>query len=138
VAPRPEPVDVRADRAVQGAITVIALGAFVFHLPWVVPVLAVLLAIGAARGPAVNPFHRIFAALVAPRLSPATTTLPAPTAKAQDQLEVALLVVATLCILIGLGVVGWFVTVVAAGIALAAATTGVHLGVMVTERIHRK
>ena len=138
MAPRSEPVDVRADRAVQGTITVIALGAFVFHLPWVVPVLAVLLAIGAVRGPAVNPFHRIFAALVAPHLSPPTATVPAPTVQAQDQLEVALLVVATLCILIGLGVVGWFVTVVAGGTALAAATTGVHLGVMVTERIRPK
>lgn len=138
MAPRSDPVDDRADRAVQGTITVIALGAFVFRVPWVVPVLAVLLAIGAFRGPAVNPFHRIFAALVAPRLSPAGTTVPAATAQAQDQLGVVLLVVATLCIIIGLGVVGWFVTVAEGGVALIAATTGVHLGVMVSERIRRK
>jgi Domain of unknown function (DUF4395) len=97
-----------------------------------------LLAVGAIRGPAVNPFHRIYAALVAPRLSPTTTTVPPATVQAQDQLGVALLVVATLCILIGLGVVGWFVTVAEGGIALIAATTGLHLGVIVSERIRRK
>ena len=42
------PVDVRADRAVQGAVTVITLGAFVFREPFVIPVLAACLGAGSS------------------------------------------------------------------------------------------
>src|SRR3954468_8838505 len=133
-----EPVDVRADRAVQGAITVIALGAFVFHAPIVIPVLAVILGAGALIGPNGNAFHRLFAALVAPRLSPAAAVVPAETVQAQDALGAVLLAVATLCNLIGLGGLGSILTLLEAGAAVVAATTGVHFGAMVTDRIRRK
>jgi hypothetical protein len=97
-----EPVDVRADRTVQGAVTVIALGAFVFHAPIVIPVLAAALGAGAALGPSGNVLHRIFGALVAPRLSPPPAVVPAATVQAQDLLGAALLGLATLGILIRL------------------------------------
>jgi uncharacterized protein DUF4395 len=138
VASGSEPVDARADRAAQGAVTVIALGAFVFHVPLVIPVLAVILGVGAARGPTGNLFLRGFDTLVAPRLSPPTATVPADTVQAQDLLGVVLLGLATLCILIGLGGLGSIVTLAEAGVAVVAATTGLHLGVTVRDRIRRK
>jgi hypothetical protein len=134
-----EPVDVRADRTVQGAVTVIVLAAFVFHQPLVIPVVAVFLGIGAWFGPSGNGLHRVFAALVEPRLSPAVAVVPAATVQAQDLLGAALLGVATLCILVGLGGLGSIVTLAEAGAAVVAATTGVHLGQIAVDRLrHRR
>ena len=132
------PVDMRSDRAVQGAVAVVTLGAFVFHQEWVIPILLVLVGAGALIGPAGTPFLRAFAGLVAPRLPPATATEPASTIHAQDVLAAALLGVATLLILIGLGGVAWVVTLVEALVAAVAATTGVHLGVTARDRFRRR
>jgi hypothetical protein len=133
-----EPVDVRADRAVQGTVAVATLSAFVFHQPWVIPVLCVFLGAGALLGPAGNPIYRLFDGLVAPRLSPAENVEPASTLRAQDVLAVAVLGLATVCILIDLGGIAWFVALVEAGIAAVAATTGVHFGVLARDRLWRK
>jgi hypothetical protein len=133
-----EPVDVRADRTVQGAVTVIALAAFVFHQPLVIPVLAVVLGIGAWFGPRGNGLHRAFDAVIAPRLSTPVSVVPATTVQAQDVLGVALLGLATLCILIGLGGLGSIFTLAEAGAAVVAATTGMHLGQVALDRIRRK
>jgi Domain of unknown function (DUF4395) len=138
VAARTGPVDARADRVVQGAIAVVTLGAFVFRASWVIPVLAVVLGVGAATGPSGNPFHRLFAALVAPRLSAARATVPASTVTVQDALGVALLGLATLLLLVGLNGIAWFVALAEAGVAAVAATTRVHLGVTVRDRLRRR
>jgi hypothetical protein len=133
-----EPVDVRADRAVQGTVAVATLSAFVFHQPWVIPVLGVFVGAGALIGPAGNPIYRLFDGLVAPRLRPVESVEPASTLRAQDVLGIAVLGLATVCILIGLGGLAWFVALVEAGVAAVAATTGVHLGVLARDRLRRK
>jgi hypothetical protein len=46
--------------------------------------------------------------------------------------------VATLCLLIGIGLIAWIVTLIEGGVAAVAATTGVHLGVVVRDRIRRR
>lgn len=130
-------VDSRADRSVQGAVAVIVLAAFVFRQIWVLPVLGVLVGAGAAFGPPGNPFHRMFAAFVSPRLSTAKTHENAATVRLQDVLCLTLLGVATLCMLIGLDAVAWIVALTEAGIAAVAATTGVHLGLIIRDRIRR-
>ena len=61
-------VDVRAVRAVQGTVAVATLSAFVFHQPWVIPVLGVFVGAGALMGPLGNPIYRIFDGLIAPRV----------------------------------------------------------------------
>lgn len=138
MASRSEPVDIRADRAVQATVAVATLSAFVFRQPWVIPVLGVVVGAGALVGPAGNPIYRIFDGLVGPRLSPAANVEPAATLRAQDGLGVALLGVATLCLLIGLGGIAWIIALAEAGVAAIAATTGVHLGVEVRDRLRRK
>ena len=138
VAARSDPVDARADRVVQGAIAVVTLAAFVFRAAWAIPVLAVVLGLGAAIGPAGNALHRLFAGLATPRLPTARATVPASTVQAQDSLAFALLALATLCLLISLGGIAWIVALAEAGVAAVAATTRVHLGVMLRDRLKRK
>ena len=138
MAPVSPAVDSRADRTVQGTVAVILLAAFVFGQTWVVPVLGVLVGAGAVFGPPGSPFHRLFEAWVSPRLSPPTTYEDAATIRVQDVLAVALLGAATLALLIALNVVVWIIALVEAGIAAVAATTGVHLGVVVRDRMRRQ
>jgi hypothetical protein len=132
------PVDSRADRSAQGAVAVFLLGAFVFRQIWIVPVLGALVASGAALGPPGNPFLRLFTAFVAPRLGPPSEHEVAATVRIQDVLLAALLGVATLALLIGLGPITWIVALATAGIAAVAATTGVHIGVTVRDQLRRR
>ncbi len=138
MAARSDPVDARADRVVQGAVTVVTLGAFVFHQNWVIPILAVLVGAGALLGPPGNPFHRLFSGLLAPHLPASPGEVAAATVQAQDALACGLLVVATFCLLIGLGGVAWVFTLLEGGVAAVAATTGVHLGVEMLDRLRRR
>jgi hypothetical protein len=138
VVPESVPVDARADRAAQGAVAVILLSAFVFRQTWVLPVLGVLVGAGAAFGPAGNPFHRVFVGFVSPRLSKPQVFEDASTVRVQDVLAVALLGVATLALLISLNVVSWVIALAEAGVAATAATTGVHVGIAVRDRIRRR
>ena len=50
----------------------------------------------------------------------------------------ALLGLATVTLLIGLGLVAWVIALTEAGVAATAATTGVHLAVMLRDRFHRR
>ena len=138
MVPETSPVDARADRAAQGAVAVILLAAFVFRQTWVVPVLGVLVGAGAVFGPAGNPFHRLFAGIVAPRLSKPSDFEDAVTVRVQDVLAVALLGAATLALVVSLNVLCWIVALVEAGVAATAATTGVHVGIAVRDRIRRR
>ena len=138
MAPATPVVDARADRSAQGVVAIVLLAAFVFRQIWVIPVLGVLVGAGAAFGPEGNPFHRAFGAYVAPRLSAATHHEDAAVVRAQDVLATALLGLATVTLLIGLGLVAWVVALAEAGVAVTAATTGVHLAVMLRDRFHRR
>jgi hypothetical protein len=138
VTPATPTVDSRADRTAQGAVAIILLAAFVFRQMWVVPVLAVPVGAGAAFGPAGNPLLRLFAGFVAPRISKPATFEDPVTVRVQDVLEVALLGVAILALLISLNVVAWVFALVVAGIAATAATTGVHVGIAVADRIRHR
>lgn len=136
--PRSESVDARADRAVEGALAILTLGAFVFRLAWLIPVLGLLVGVGAVLGPERNPFHLLFAAALGPRLRPATATVPAETVRTQDLLAFGLLAVATLCLPIGLGGFAWIFALIEGLVAAVAATTGVHLAVTIRDRLRRR
>jgi cobalamin synthase len=121
-------VDVRTDRVVQATVGVLLLAAFVFRLPWLPPILAIALACGALAGPPANPFHWAFTTWISPRLPAAEGTVPASVVKAQDALEAVILLVGALFYAMGLAPPAWLLTIVAAIIAIVAATTRVHLG----------
>ena len=121
-------VDARGDRLVQGAVGVLLLAAFVFGWRLVVPILGVLLAVGAAVGPRANPFHLAFARFLAPRLGAGEALIDPQTVRRQDALIAGLCAVATLAFGIGISPVGWLVVISAAMVAIIAATIRVHLG----------
>jgi hypothetical protein len=121
-------IDARGDRAVQSAVGVVLLAAFVFGVPIVVPIVGVLLVAGAAIGPHANPLHLAYVRMVAPRLGPATATVDPPTIRRQDVLLAGLCAIATIGFGLGVSTLSWFVVVIAALVAIIAATTRVHLG----------
>ncbi len=139
------PLDVvaaRTDRVAQSTVGVALLAAFVFRVPWLVPGLAIVLAVGALAGPSANLFHLVYERAIAPRLpgpAPAADGLDgeapitASTVRAQDALAAVILTVASLAFALGIALVGWLLTLGAAVSAIVAATTRVHLG----DRVRR-
>jgi hypothetical protein len=125
-------VAARTDRVAQGVVGVALLAAFVFRIPWIVPALALLLAVAALAGPKADVIHVAFERLVAPRLpesreAAVEATVPYSTVRAQDGLAAALLVVASFAFPIGIALVGWILVLIVAVAAIVAATTRVHV-----------
>jgi Domain of unknown function (DUF4395) len=129
-------VDARADRAAQAFVGVFLLGAFVFRLPWLVPLLALALAGAAIAGPRLNPFLFVYDRLVAPRLGAVDQRVDATTVQMQDVFTVGLVVLATLGLVL-IKPFGWLVVIVAAIAAVLAASTGMHVGATVLRRFIR-
>ena len=134
----PAGVAARTDRVAQGVVGVALLAAFVFRIPWIVPALALLLAVAALAGPKADAVHLVFERWIAPRLPASRETsveaaVPFPTVRAQDGLGAALLLVASFAFPIGIGLVGWILVLVVAVSAIIAATTRIH----VAERFRR-
>jgi hypothetical protein len=128
-----EAVDARTDRAAQATVGVALLAGFVFRVTWVVPVLLLILGIGALAGPEGNALHRVFERWIAPRLPPpaaplAESSVPAATVQAQDALAAVVLAVAGLAFLLGISPVGWVLVIAEGVIAILAATTRLHAG----------
>ena len=65
--PDPEAVEDREFRVAQGILAVGLLAAFVFGLPWIVPAALLVTGLGAAIGPAANPLHAGYRALLGRR-----------------------------------------------------------------------
>jgi hypothetical protein len=129
-----EPVDARRDRLAQSLVGIVLLGGFVFRVPLVMPIVAIVLAIGAAGGPAANPLHWAFDRFVAPRLEPVTATVDGASIRASDIAGSATLGVASLLWLVGLGSAGWLLAIVVAIAAIIAATTRIHLADLLLRR----
>ena len=133
-----EGVDARTDRVAQGVVGVAVLAAFVFRVPWLVPALALLLAVAALAGPQANLLHSVFERWIAPRLpgpnDPMSEThIAGPIVRVQDALAAAILAVASLSFVLGIGLIGWIFAIAEAVIAIIAATTGIHIA----ERLRR-
>lgn len=109
------------------------MAAFVFRVPWLVPALSLLLAVGALAGPRANALHRASERWITPRLPPPTVvgpegTVAVATVRAQDALAAAILAVASLAFLFGVAIVGWALALAEAVVAIIAATTRIHAG----------
>ena len=121
-------VDARGDRLAQGLLGIVLLGAYVFGVPWLVPLLALACLGGALLGPNGDLLILGYLRLVAPRLGPADNEVPPEVIRAQDALLAGLGGVATLLFLLGATPFAWILAIAAAIVAIVAATTGVHLG----------
>ncbi len=135
------PVDGRTDRVAQGLVGVALLAAFVFRVPWLVPGLALILAVAAVGGPRANAFHRGFESWIAARLpSPrdavAEAKVASATVRAQDALAAVVLAVAAVAFLLGIGLLGWLFVIAEAVVSIVAATTRIHVADRLRHLLH--
>jgi hypothetical protein len=117
------------------ALAVVLLGAFVFHIPWVVPALAVIVAVGVGFGTRANLFRQVFAAVMEGRLGPATATEPVKAVRFSELFAVAVLTLATLVFALGVAGVAWLLALLEAGVCAVHATTGMSVEAAVRRRL---
>jgi Domain of unknown function (DUF4395) len=130
--PRTDPRSVRFELA---AVAVLLLGGYVFGVIWVIPIVAVALAVGLGFGPRANPFTRVFQAVLADRLKPATETEAPTDVRFSELFAVAVLTVSSLLFTIDLGPLAKLLALVEAGICAVHAGTGVSVEAAVRDRI---
>jgi hypothetical protein len=133
-------VDARTDRVAQGTVGIVLLAAFVFRPTWLVPVVALFLAVGALAGPEGNVLHKGFERWILPRLrgkwSHATeSSVPVATVQAQDMLGAIILAAASLGFVVGIAPISWVLVLGEAVIAILAATTRFHAADWVRRRL---
>ncbi|HEX4493422.1 MAG TPA: DUF4395 family protein [Acidimicrobiia bacterium] len=135
-ADRPESaVDARAVRFELAALAVVLLGAFVFRIPWAVPALAVIVAVGVGFGARGNLFRQVFAAVAEDRLGPVTATESARAVRFSELFAVAMLTLATLVFALDIGGAAWLLALVEAGVCAVHATTGISVEAAVRRRL---
>ena len=120
-------LDARVLRIQQGAVTVVLLAGFVFQIPWMIPVAAVLPGLDAAlvrRGPTA----RLWAAVLAERAGPAKTSDSAGAFRTQSLAVFSALVIATLVFLAGLDWLATLLGILVAVLAALCATGRFSLG----------
>ncbi|MDQ2635987.1 MAG: DUF4395 domain-containing protein [Actinomycetota bacterium] len=127
-------VDVRGPRFtawVTTAVLVIALLVSTvsqFGAALVLGVQAVVFAVGAAFGPRRHPYGRVFAHLIAPRLSPVTEREPVPPLKFAQLVGLVFAAAGALGFATGLSALGLIATGLALVAALLNAAFGICLG----------
>ncbi|MCX7619270.1 MAG: DUF4395 domain-containing protein [Acidimicrobiales bacterium] len=127
-AEHPAPVDPRGPRFNQAVVAICLLIGFLFQWWYVVPLLAVVLFLGAAFGPRYGPFLRLYSELIKPRLGPPGTLEDPRPPRFAASVGVVFLSAATISFVIGGQLVGWVLALVVAALAALAAVTGLCVG----------
>jgi hypothetical protein len=126
-------VDARILRAQQGAVAVILLAAFVFQLPVLIPVAALLPGLDAVLG-AGGPSRRFWRGVLAARMGPARTQDSAGAFRTQSLAVFTALVIATLVWLAGLDGLAFVLAILVALLAALCATGLFNLGTELDRR----
>ena len=124
----------RATRFDDGVIALALLAGFAFEFPWVIPVAALVTAVGAAFGRWTAPLVRGFDQLVAGQLRPPTAFVDPAEWRFAVMLEAATLAFATLLVFLGLSAVAWLFGLVVAAAGALNAATGISVGVWASRR----
>ncbi len=124
----PAPIDPRAPRFNQAVLTIVLLAAFVGDLRFLVPVMAVVLFLGAAFGPRYGPFLRLYGEVIRPRLGPPKHLEDPRAPRFAATLGTVFLVLATVAFVLDAQVVAWALALVVAVLAGLAATSGLCIG----------
>ncbi len=132
------PLDARSVRFEQSVVAVAILGGFVFRVPIVLPALTLVLATSVIAGPRLNLFVRIFDALLALRMETTEHFDDPDDARISDLIGVALLGLASVAIVGGLGGLAWILALVQAVASALRATAGIHVGAGVHARLRRR
>jgi hypothetical protein len=128
-------LDARVLRLQQGAVTVVLLAGFVFGIPWMIPIAALLPGLDAAlvaRGPTARLWQR----LIAGRAGPARTSDTPTTFRTQSLAVFSALVIATLVFLAGVGWLAAVMSILVAVLAALCATGLFNLGAELDRRKH--
>jgi Domain of unknown function (DUF4395) len=131
-------VDARAVRFERVAIAVLLLGGFVFKIIWVIPGLAVVLAVAVGFGARGNVFFQVFQAVAEGRLRGTATMEPARAARFSELFAVAVLTIATLFFAISLNLLAWLVALIEAGICALHASTGLSVEAAIRDRLRNR
>ena len=124
----PAPIDPRGPRFNQAILAIVLLLAFIGDLRVVVPIMAVVLFLGAAFGPRYGPFLRVYADLVRPRLRPPKHLEDPRPPRFAAAVGTAFLTAATVAFLVDAQVVAWGLTLTVAMLAGLAASSGLCIG----------
>jgi hypothetical protein len=126
--PAPAPIDPRGPRFNQAVLTVVLLVAFVADLRVLVPVMAVVLLLGAAFGPRYGPFLRLYGEVLRPRLGPPKHLEDPRPPRFAAAVGTVFLALSTLAFALDAQVVAWALALVVAVLAGLAATSGLCIG----------
>ena len=126
--PAPAPIDPRGPRFNQAVLTVVLLVAFVADLRVLVPVMAVVLLLGAAFGPRYGPFLRLYGEVIRPRLGPPKHLEDPRPPRFAAAVGTVFLAASTLAFAVDAQVIAWALALVVAVLAGLAATSGLCIG----------
>jgi hypothetical protein len=122
------PIDPRGPRFNQAVLAIVLLIAFIGDLRFLVPVMAVVLFLGAALGSQYGPFLRLYSTAIKPRLkAPKHLEDPRPPRFAAA-IGTAFLLAATLAFVLDAQVLAWALTLVVVLLAGLAASSGLCVG----------
>jgi hypothetical protein len=122
------PIDPRGPRFNQAVLAIVLLVAFIGDLRVLVPVMAVVLFLGAAFGAQYGPFLRLYSTLIKPRLkAPKHLEDPRPPRFAAA-VGTVFLAAATVAFAVDAQVLAWALTLVVVLLAGLAATSGLCVG----------
>jgi Domain of unknown function (DUF4395) len=116
-------VDARIGRVQQALTAIVLFAGFVFRLDWLLPIWTLVLALDMLAPPGRGPIGALYRLALEDRAGPARIVHPAGRLRANALPEVVVLLVASVILLLGAGVVSWILGLaVAAGAAYSAAT----------------
>jgi len=124
----PSPIDPRGPRFNQAVLTVVLLVAFVGDLRFLVPVMALVLFLGAAFGAPYGPFLRLYATVIRPRLAPPKHLEDPRPPRFAATVGTVFLAASSIAFLLDAQVLAWALTLVVAVLAGLAATSGLCIG----------
>lgn len=124
----PSPIDPRGPRFNQAVLTVVLLVAFVADLRFLVPVMAVVLFLGAAFGAPYGPFLRLYSTVIRPRLGPPKHLEDPRPPRFAATVGTVFLALASVAFLLDAQVLAWALALVVAVLAGLAATSGLCIG----------
>jgi len=122
------PIDPRGPRFNQAVLTIVLLVAFIGDLRFLVPVMAVVLFLGAAFGPRYGPFLRFYAEVIKPRLGPPKHLEDPRPPRFAAAVGTVFLAAASVAFLADNQVLAWALTLVVTVLAGLAATSGLCIG----------
>ncbi len=124
----PAPIDPRGPRFNQSVLATALVLGYLFQVPAVAPVFAVVLFLGAAFGPRYGPFLRLYVEVVKPRLGPPKELEDPRPPRFAATVGVIFLGSATVAFVLGASTAGWILSLIVAVLAGLAASSGICVG----------